>query len=403
MSVSILTDLVSTYGDEAKKLRELVELGSNRTNSGNTTFTSSTSSIFYDTSASSNPLVLNKGEEGLLAWLTSLFTTATPTGYGASLITNAYLSNLIYGIQNSELTFAVDSGVSDAYAISLSIAPTAYATGQIFSFYAATQNTGACTLNVNGLGAKAIVDFNNQPLRTGCIQSGMLIIVQYDGVSFRMLSDGGLLYNRILDTPTIYNWDGWVFANETWTYASATTITVPSGAASKYKKGDKIKITQSSTTKYFYIITVADTLLTVTGGTDYTVANSTISNNYYSHAQNPIGFPAYFNYTPTVTAASGAITSYTVNVARFSIIASDIFLNLQITITNAGTGAGELRVALPVNNAGYSIFAGRENAVNGKMLQGKTESNLLNIIVYDNVTSTIVTNASVLISGTYRF
>lgn len=37
--------------------------------------------------------------------------------------------------------------------------------------------------------------------------------------------------------------DGWISAGETWTYASATTITVPSGAASKYQKEDWIKIT----------------------------------------------------------------------------------------------------------------------------------------------------------------
>lgn len=87
--------------------------------------------------------------------------------------------------------------------------------------------------------------------------------------------------------------DGWKLAAETWAYASATTITVPSGAASKYSIGDKIKLTQT-TVKYFYITAVADTVLTVTGGTDYTVANATISANYYSKDQSPVGFPGGF-------------------------------------------------------------------------------------------------------------
>jgi hypothetical protein len=419
VAITILDNVnYSTYGDEIRKARELTEqftagATSLLTTSGNVSWTSGTSGITYDTSTSSDPQILNKGTSGLLTWLNQLFSTATPSGYGASLITNTYLSNLIYGIQKSELTFAIDAGSSDAYAISLSVAPTSYVTGQQVHFVANTANTGSATLNVNGLGAKSLKDIFGNDLVTGAILSGQLVSAEYNGTDFIVtsvrgdvatLNDTQTLANKTLTSPLIRGTlDGWISANETWTYASATTITVPSGAASKYKKGDKIKITQSSTTKYFYIITVADTLLTVTGGTDYTVANSAISNNYYSHAQNPMGFPAYFNYTPTVTAASGAITSYTVNVARFSIIASDIFLNLQITITNAGTGAGDLRVTLPVNNVGYSIFAGRENAVNGKMLQGKTESNLLYIIVYDNVTSIIVTNASVLISGTYRF
>jgi len=93
--------------------------------------------------------------------------------------------------------------------------------------------------------------------------------------------------------------DGWIPVDQTWTYASATTITIPAGGASKYAKGDKIKLTQT-TVKYFYIVGVADTLLTVTGGSDYTVANATITLNYYSHNTSPVGFPQTFN-TGTVT------------------------------------------------------------------------------------------------------
>lgn len=103
--------------------------------------------------------------------------------------------------------------------------------------------------------------------------------------------------------------DGWISASEAWTYASASTITVPSGAASKYTKGDKIKITQT-TVKYFYIIAVADTTLTVTGGADYTVANAAITNNYYSHQITPVGFPLSFSLgTPTFTSTGTAFTN----------------------------------------------------------------------------------------------
>jgi hypothetical protein len=34
--------------------------------------------------------------------------------------------------------------------------------------------------------------------------------------------------------------NGWIFPNITPTYASASTMTVPSGAASIYQKGDKV-------------------------------------------------------------------------------------------------------------------------------------------------------------------
>jgi len=88
--------------------------------------------------------------------------------------------------------------------------------------------------------------------------------------------------------------DGWQSVSDSWTYASADaptfTITVPSGAASLYGVGDRIKLTQT-TVKYFIVTAVADTVLTVYGGTDYTLANAAISAISYSHMKAPIGFP----------------------------------------------------------------------------------------------------------------
>lgn len=105
----------------------------------------------------------------------------------------------------------------------------------------------------------------------------------------------------------IVNEDGWKEAGETWTYASASTITVPTGAANRYKKGDKIKWTQT-TVKYGVIVTVADTLLTIAVNTDYVVTNAAISLNYYSHQASPIGFPTRFAYTPNFTGFSAVPT-----------------------------------------------------------------------------------------------
>lgn len=110
---------------------------------------------------------------------------------------------------------------------------------------------------------------------------------------------------------------GWIVAG-TMTYASANTITVASGAALIYRKGDRLRLKQGAGYKYFYIITVADTLLTVTGGSDFTVANATITDMYYSHEITPVGFPEYFNWaaTPTnltVGAGGTLITRFTIN------------------------------------------------------------------------------------------
>lgn len=114
-----------------------------------------------------------------------------------------------------------------------------------------------------------------------------------DGVPYP--SQGGhpisLAYLNGALSPFFNLLSGWAPANETWEYASATTITVPSGATSRYQKGDKIRLKQGGGYKYFYIVSVADKLLTVTGGSDYTVANAAITDNYYSKAMNPQGWP----------------------------------------------------------------------------------------------------------------
>jgi len=55
------------------------------------------------------------------------------------------------------VNYGVDAGSTDTYVATISPAPTAYVTGGIYVLKAATANTGAATINFNGLGAKTIV------------------------------------------------------------------------------------------------------------------------------------------------------------------------------------------------------------------------------------------------------
>lgn len=144
---------------------------------------------------------------------------------------------------------------------------------------------------------------------------------------------------------------GWTVAPGTWTYASATTINVPAGAASIYQVGDKIKLTQN-TVKYFYITAVADTLLTVTGGSDYTVESATITSPYYSHQANPLGFPGVFNYTPALAVDSGTAPTYTTTNGKFTITNRTVSGYVQLRNTTGGTagsGAGVLSCSVPID------------------------------------------------------
>jgi hypothetical protein len=93
--------------------------------------------------------------------------------------------------------------------------------------------------------------------------------------------------------------DPWVDAAETWTYASADaptfTFTVAADVTTKYSPGMRVRLNQT-TDKYFIITAVSsfsggNTTITVYGGSDYTLANATISAPYYSVTKAPYGFP----------------------------------------------------------------------------------------------------------------
>ena len=83
--------------------------------------------------------------------------------------------------------FAVDAEASDTYVITLDPAPAAYVTGMMIIFTANTANTGACTVNVNGLGAKSLKMLHDQDPGNNYIESGSVVMAVYDGSAFQMI------------------------------------------------------------------------------------------------------------------------------------------------------------------------------------------------------------------------
>jgi len=167
------------------------------------------------------------------------------------------------------------------------------------------------------------------------------------------------------------------------TYASATTINVPTGAASRYQKGDKLKFT-NSTTKYMYVTGVADTLLTVYGGIDYVVANTTISSAYLSRAEHPFGFPLKFNWTPTTGTQAGTYTSVTINWAYFTLAGGIATIEWSVTGTQGAASTDYITITLPVANPaiGGSLAVPFHGADDGVYADGS-------IMLYLNNSSTV--------------
>jgi hypothetical protein len=90
--------------------------------------------------------------------------------------------------------FAADAGANDTYTATLSPAPTAYVTGVHYRFKANTANTGACTINFNGLGAKTIKKAAGgitTDLSDNDIRAGQWVDLVYDGTNMQMQSASG--------------------------------------------------------------------------------------------------------------------------------------------------------------------------------------------------------------------
>ncbi len=259
-SIRELYNIPATYADEAEKFQELLFKGNSgagsRSQSGNTTFISTTSEAVYNTAIGTgipadDAYINDKGEEGLFYWL------------GLNSVLGTYIPNA--------------------------------------------------------------TDWNQIRAEVSALNDSV----------------------NSLNT-------GWIPANDIWSYASTTTITVSSGALSRYQKGDKVKLTQSGTVKYFYIVNVTDTLLTVTGGSDYTLANASITDNYYSHSENPRSFPQRFNFVPSwssLTIGNGT------NTGNFQLIGKTLYFKVRFTFGSSSSVSGNITLALPVSIGSYATIA----------------------------------------------
>jgi len=161
---------------------------------------------------------------------------------------------------------------------------------------------------------------------------------------------------------------GWIPANEAWAYASPTTIIVPAGATSKYSVGDKIKLFQANVCKYFYVVGVTDTLLTVTGGSDFSVSSDPISMNQYSKASSPVGFPHWFNYSPVFSGyADMTVGSVAITMAKFCIINNRVCVDVACTCIPAGTARPYLSMSTPITGRntsdGHCLGIGRTDGI----------------------------------------
>lgn len=81
-------------------------------------------------------------------------------------------------------SWATYDGTANTVTLAPAFTRTAYATGDEFRFRATATNTGAVTINVNGLGAKTAVTVTGAALPAGYIRTGVDTVCVYDGTNF---------------------------------------------------------------------------------------------------------------------------------------------------------------------------------------------------------------------------
>ena len=105
--------------------------------------------------------------------------------------------------------------------------------GQTVRIKFTNANTGASTLNINGLGAKSIVKGNGSALSSGNIKAGQICNLVYGGVNFQLLGEGGeygtAVANDVLVTKTIGTDGGLVTGTMPNNGSQTATITTQGG------------------------------------------------------------------------------------------------------------------------------------------------------------------------------
>jgi hypothetical protein len=91
-------------------------------------------------------------------------------------------------VQNGEWVYAADAGSINALAVTLSPVPAAYTTGMTIQVKVANTNSGASTINVNGLGTKNITYTNLSAIGANALFAGGAYTLIYDGTRFQLIN-----------------------------------------------------------------------------------------------------------------------------------------------------------------------------------------------------------------------
>lgn len=141
-----------------------------------------------------------------------------PDGHGVSLpdgriferVAGVYIEKLALDAQSGKWNYVVAGGVDGALTATLTPAPASLAAGLVLRLKVNAPNTGAVTLNLNGLGAKPVVRASGEPLQKNDIVAGQVVELAYDGTVFQVSNLNTALlptrYGQIFTNVGTQNW-----------------------------------------------------------------------------------------------------------------------------------------------------------------------------------------------------
>lgn len=146
---------------------------------------------------------------------------------------------------------------------------------------------------------------------------------------------------------------GWVPFPWSLSFGSGTTVTIVGDYTANFNKGTRVKLTQGGTVRYYLTANSSassgTTTVTVVGDAGTTVANSAISNVFYSYEVNPQGFPHYFNWQPVFTGFS--VSPGTNGANKYTVVGNTCFLVRDSNNSDGTSDATSFTMTLPVPSA----------------------------------------------------
>ena len=230
---------------------------------------------------------------------------------------------------------ATVGGTVDVITLTASPAITAYAAGQTFRFIAAGANTTNVTVNVSGLGAKALTKNGTTALVASDIASGTILEMTYDGTRF--------ITNSVIDGTFVSSFTA---GTTGFTPSSATTGAVTLAGTLAIANGGTASTTAAAAKIALEVISAATGSQVVPAGTTgqrdaapaagyFRYNTSTSSFEGYTSAWGSVGGGATGAGGDTVFQENQLIvtTSYTLTTGKSAMSVGPITLNSGVVVS----------------------------------------------------------------------